>query len=158
MPGWRQSRRHARISGNNQSRRRIGIENRLLAGNHGLNMVVFFRPGLNQVPAHAIVERKVGARPPTVLCKGAGIMIAEIEVLSRGLRKTAGKAQQEISESITGLGSVEVESAIEGGIRILVHLVVVKLKAGFKRVPAEHLGNRIVEIESIVPLFQIGNG
>src|SRR5260370_3908519 len=85
-------------------------------------------------------------------------MVAEIKSMSGCLGKIAGKAQQKISEGITGLGAIEAEGAIKGGVRILVDLIVMELKTGLERMLTEHLGNRIVEIESVVPLLQISDG
>ena len=58
-------------------------ENRLLAGNNRLDVVVFFRPRLDQIPTHAEVYRQVASRPPAIFDKSRCVMVPEIEVLTR---------------------------------------------------------------------------
>ena len=126
--------RNAGIAGNEQALGRSGIERGLCSGDLGLELIVFFPPGRDDVPAQACVDGQVAARSPTVLRIEAEVAVAQIEGLAGGLREVAGRSQQKVGVGVAGLGAVDVEGAVEGGVGMLVDLIDVKLAAELERV------------------------
>ena len=106
-----------------------GKTTRLLARLEGGNLIVFLVPGLDAIPAQAVVQRQVLSDAPAILRVEAGIFVASIERLQLALVVLAGNAQQEIGEVDAGFASEEDEIAVQLGDGIGVHLIVVELAA-----------------------------
>src|ERR1039458_10094655 len=118
--GGRERGGYAGISRNHQSGQRVGIENRLLAGNNGLDIVIFLRPWLDQIPTQAVVECQVGTHPQTVLNKCRGVVVPEIEALPGCLGEVARKAHKKVGEWIASCGPIDIERPVECGVRVTV--------------------------------------
>ncbi len=138
--------------------RRAGVEGGLCAGDVGLELVVFFPPGRDDVPAQAGVDGEVAAGAPAVLDVEAEVAVAQVEGLAGGLGEVAGGADQEVGVGVAGLGAVDVEGAVEGGVGMLVDLVDVELAAEFEGVRADGAGEAVAEVEGVVDLGYVGDG
>ena len=102
---------------------------RLLARREGGDLIVFFVPGLDAIPAQAVVQRQVLPHAPAILRVKPGIFIAAVEGLKLALVVLARNAQQEVREVDAGLAAEEDEVAVQLGDRIGVDLIVVELRA-----------------------------
>ncbi len=130
----------------------------MCAGNVGLELVVFFRPGSDEIPTEASVDGEVAAGAPAVLDVEAEVTVAEVEGLAGGLSEVAWSAEKEVGVGVAGFGAVDVEGAVEGGVRVLVDLVVVVLGAEFESVRADGAGEAFAEVEGVVDLGQVCDG
>jgi hypothetical protein len=124
----------------------------------GLKLVVFFPPGHDHVPAQAGVDGELAGDSPTILRVEPEVAIAQIERLAGGLGEVAGGAEQEVCVGGAGLGAVDVEGAVEGGVGMLVDLIDVKLRADLERVRANGAGEAIAQVEGVVDLGDVGDG
>ncbi len=114
---------HAGIAGKDQPLRRAGKDHRLLAFDQRLQLVKFFVPGANPVPAHAVVDGESVGGLPTVLRKRGQVEIAVVEVAGLALRIAGGDAQQEVGEVYAGFRAVEGEAAVEDDVGMRIDLV-----------------------------------
>ncbi len=94
--------RNSGIAGIEDARRRAGKDHRLRAGDEGGDLVVFFRPGRDAVPAQAVVQRQVRARVPAILREEANIFVARIEGVELALVVLAGHADEEVGKIDAG--------------------------------------------------------
>jgi hypothetical protein len=140
-----------------QPGQRSWIERGLRAGNIGLDLVVLLPEGHDHVPAQTGVDGEVASRSPAVLSIGAQIAVAQIERLTGGLRVVAWNADQEIGIRVAGFRPVDIEGAVERGVRMLIHLVDVELSADLESVRADHSRESVAHIVRIVDLRLIGD-
>ena len=131
--------------------RRIRENDRLLIWHERRDLIVFLIPGLNAIPAQAVVKREIARQPPTVLGEEADIFVASVKSLQLALVVLAGRSQKKVREIGAGFRSKEKKAAIELRDSVDVDLIVVKFTACFDRVPSNHFG-KIVE-----PLIGISN-
>src|ERR1700754_323698 len=85
--------RYSRISRYNEARRSARVENRLLAGNIGLQLMVLFGPRFDDVPTQPGVQGKTAADTPVILTEEAEVVISKIERLTRRLGEIARSAK-----------------------------------------------------------------
>ena len=69
-----------------------GKHHRLPAGREGGDLVVFLVPGLDAVPAQAIVQGQVSSDAPAILRVDARVFVAAVESLDLALVVLAGNA------------------------------------------------------------------
>ena len=119
------------------------------------DLIVFFIPGLDAVPAQAVVQRQILLHAPAILRVQAGILVAAVERLKLALVVLARNAQQEVREVDAGLAAEEDEIAVQLGDRIGIDLIVVELAAHFDRVRSHDLGKTIAPLKGIVDLLQL---
>ena len=136
---------------------RTGIENRLAARYDRLKLVVLFPPRHDEIPAQAEIESQIASRPPAVLAEESLVPVAHIEGLARRLREVAGNADQEIRKGDAGFASIDIESAVEGGVGMLVYLVGVKLTAELDGVRANHFRDGVAQIKRVVVLAHVSD-
>ena len=82
----------------------------------------------------------------------AGILGAGIEDLFAGLDHIVGRADQKIGEVRSRLTAAEVEGAVFTIEIAIVDLVIVKLAAELKAVPADDLGEIVLDLKGVVEL------
>src|SRR6202789_357877 len=154
---WCKSLGNPRVSGNDKSLRRSWIERRLCACHVGLDLIIFFPPGHDDIPSQTGIDGQVASCAPTVLRIEPGIPVSQIERLSGGLRIVARSSDEEIGVGRTSLGAVDIEGAIESGVRVLVDLVGVELSAELQGVGAERLGEAVGEEPGVIDLREVGD-
>src|ERR1700722_17141454 len=98
ISGRRQSPRYAGIGWKQDAGWRGWENNRLPAGLKGRNLIVFFVPGFDAIPAQPVVQRQVLRYAPAILRVEADILIAAIESLQLALVVLARNAEQEVRE------------------------------------------------------------
>jgi hypothetical protein len=147
------------ISGIENARGRAGEDIRLRASDEGGYLVVFFRPGCDAIPAKAVVEGQVGTKAPAILRERAYIFVARVIRVELALVVLAGRADEEVGEVDTGLGSREDKAAVELRNGMGIDLVGMKLRAELEGVIAEHLGECVGDLVGVVGLDElIGRG
>src|ERR1039458_1069904 len=82
------------------------------------DLIVFFIPGLDAVPAQTVVQRQALPYAPSILRVESYVFVAAVEGLKLALVVLARNSQQEVREVNAGLASVEYEVAIQLGDRI----------------------------------------
>src|SRR5256885_11559212 len=93
------------------------------------SLVIFLVPVLHHVPSDTVVQREVGAGPPTVLHVASRIFMSRIVLLRIGLVKVAGDTDQEIGEIQSGLRARKQERTVKCRIWVNVDLVKAELQA-----------------------------
>jgi hypothetical protein len=73
-----------------------------------LELVVKFRPGRIDFPTQAVIEGKVGARPPTVLDIEARVVVAPVVRKALSLLEPDRSANQVVGEIDAGLRPLNV--------------------------------------------------
>src|SRR5271170_1293317 len=94
---------------------------------------------------------------PSVLAIQAEITVSQVERLTRRLGEVARDAYQKVGIGIASLSAVDVEGPIEGGIRMLIHLVDMELPADLQSVRAEDPREPVAQIVRIVDLGTVGD-
>ena len=111
----------------------------MLADNQGLQLVVLFVPGADDVPAQAVIYGEARSKSPGILREERDISISRVEPALVSLYVGAGYANQIIGEVRTRLRAVELEATVKRSIRNFVYLVKVGLTAKLQSVSADDL-------------------
>ena len=139
-----------RVGGIENSGRRARKNQRLRVGHEGRDLVVLLIPGLDAIPAQAVINRQIGLERQLSCAKGRRIYSVR-KWLKLALVVLARDSQQEISEIRSGFSTKEKKTAIELSDGVDVDLIVVEFPAGFHRMLSDDF-RKIVE-----PLIGISN-
>ena len=145
---------HARVPGKDQAERRIGKDLGLLALDQRLQLIEFFKPGANAIPAHAIVEGEFAGELPAILREGGRVQVTVVETACLPLRITRCNSQQKVGKVHAGLRAIEGEAAVEDGVGMRVDLVRVNLAAELEPVIAENAREEIADLVDVLGLHQ----
>src|ERR1700722_2917794 len=135
----RQSSRHAWISRIEDSRGSSRKRQRLFTRAEGRDLVIFFIPGLDPIPAQSVIQSQVARGAPAVLREQSDIFIPAIKRLQLALVVLARSAQKKIREVRSRLCPKKEKAAVKLRNGIDVHLIVVKLAPRLQRVRPNHL-------------------
>ncbi len=124
-------------------------------GDEGGDLVVFFGPGCDAVPAEAVVEGEIGECAPAILCEEAYIFIACVEGIELALVVLAGDTDEEVGKVDAGFLPGEDEAAVELGDGVGVDLVGVKLSTELEGVAAENPGVGVRDLIGVVGLDEL---
>src|SRR5579872_1319700 len=84
---------NAWIRGIQNYRGRTGKNHRLLVRFRGRNLIIFFVPGFNSVPAKAIIQSQVRAQMPVILREQTSVFVASIKRIELALVVLAGNPE-----------------------------------------------------------------
>ncbi len=140
------------IAGEDDAGGSARIDNRLLAENEGLKLVVLLAPGRQNIPANTVVEHKAGTHAPAILSEGADVFIANVECAGITLLVSAGDSEEEVGKVGAGLRALEDERTIVDGVRLDVDLIEMEAAANFEGVVADDAGEIVAPLEGVVDL------
>ena len=131
--------RNPRISRIENARRRARKHHRLRTRHESRNLVIFFRPWRDTVPAETVIQCQVRTHMPAVLRKQPNIFVARIKRIELALVVLAGHANQEIRKVHAGFRAAKNKTPVELRDRMRIHLVGMKFCAELHGVIAQHL-------------------
>src|SRR5437588_6873694 len=114
----RDAARNAGIAGEHESVWCSGIDDRFLALNNGLELVVLLIPRRNEIPSQTIVDCEIASGLPTVLKIRPCVFISQVKTATGGLDVIARNAQQEVRKVRPRFGAAENERTVEGCVRL----------------------------------------
>ena len=119
----RERARNSGIAGIEDACRSAGKHHRLRTRLKSRNLVVFFCPGRDAVPAQPVIQCQARPYVPTILSEQANIFVTRIERVELALVVLAGHADQEIRKIHAGFCTREDEAPVKLRDGMGIHLV-----------------------------------